>query len=131
VGVEKEIVFGNPEEDKISTSYVERNNLTLRMQIRRFTRLTNAFSRKPENHAAAISLHVAWYNLCRVHETLRTTPAMALGVSDHIWTIGELIDAALSTPKPAPTLPVPPAPTRPSPRGFQLRVIRGGKAGGR
>jgi IS1 family transposase len=127
VGVEKEIVFGNPEEDKISTSYVERNNLTLRMQIRRFTRLTNAFSRKPENHAAAISLHVAWYNLCRVHETLRTTPAMALGVSSHIWTISELIDAALSTPKPAPTIPVPPTPARPSPRGFQLRVIQGGK----
>jgi IS1 family transposase len=127
VGVEKEIVFGNPEEDKISTSYVERNNLTLRMQIRRFTRLTNAFSRKPENHAAAISLHMAWYNLCRVHETLRTTPAMALGVADHIWTIGKLIDSALSTPKPAPTLPMPPAPTRPAPRGFQLRVIRGGK----
>jgi hypothetical protein len=71
---------------------------------------------------------VAHYNLCRVHETLRTTPAMALGITKHIWTIGELIDAALSAPKPAPTLPVPPTPTRPSPRGFQLRVIRGGRA---
>jgi hypothetical protein len=62
------------------------------MQIRRFTRLTNAFSRKPENHAAAISLHVAWYNLCRVHESLSTTLAMALGVSNHIWSIGELVE---------------------------------------
>jgi IS1 family transposase len=124
VGVEKEIVFGNPEEAQISTSYVERSNLTVRMQQRRWTRLTNAFSRKPENHRAAMSLYVAWYNLCRVHETLRVTPAMALGVSDHIWTISELIDAALSAPKPAPTLPVPPTPTRPSPRGFQLRAIQ-------
>jgi IS1 family transposase len=125
--IDKEAVFGNPDEDLISTSYVERFNLTNRMAIRRFTRLTNAFSKKFENHQAAVSLHVAHYNLCRVHETLRTTPAMALGVSNHIWTIGELIDAALTAPKPAPTLPVPPAPTRPNPRGFQLRVIQGGK----
>jgi hypothetical protein len=110
------------------------------MAIRRFTRLTNAFSKKFENHQAAVSLHVAHYNLCRVHETLRITPAMALGVSDHIWTIGELIDAALAAPKPAPTLPVPPTPrpTEPKPprpelyrvperRPVQLRVIRGGK----
>jgi hypothetical protein len=74
-----------------------------------------------------MSLFVAWYNLCRVHETLRCTPAMSLGVSDHIWSIGELIDAALSAPKPAPTIPVSPGPSRPAPRGFQLRVIQGGK----
>ena len=136
VAVEREIVFGAPEEDKISTSFVERNNLTLRMQMRRFTRLTNAFSRKPENHAAAISLHVAWYNLCRVHETLRCTPAMSLGVSDHIWSIGELIDGALSASPESPNPTVPPfsPPTNPTQtriaaiRGrAQLRVIRGGR----
>ena len=80
---------------KISTSYVERQNLTLRMQQRRFTRLTNPFSKKLENHVAAVSLYVAHYNFCRVHETLRVTPAMQLRVTDHIWTIGELVDAAL------------------------------------
>ena len=65
------------------------------MQQRRFTRLTNAFSKNLENHEAAVALYVAHYNLCRVHETLRVTPAMQLGVTDHIWTIGELVDAAL------------------------------------
>ncbi len=64
------------------------------MQQRRFTRLTNGFSKKLRNHKAAVSLYVAHYNLCRVHETIRVTPAMALGVTDHIWTIGELIEAA-------------------------------------
>jgi predicted short-subunit dehydrogenase-like oxidoreductase (DUF2520 family) len=66
------------------------------MASRRFTRLTNAFSKKLENHAAAVALYVAHYNLCRVHEALRITPAMAVGVSDHIWTIGELVDACLA-----------------------------------
>jgi hypothetical protein len=89
--IDKTVIRGMPEESKISTSYVERFNLTTRMQIRRMTRLTNAFSKKAENHAAAIALHVAYYNLCRVHETLRTTPAMALGVTDHIWSIAELL----------------------------------------
>ncbi len=76
---------------------------------RRFTRLTNAFSKKAENHAAAIALHVAYYNLCRTHEAIRCTPVMALGVADHVWTIGELIDAALSATEsdPVPTGPVP------------------------
>jgi IS1 family transposase len=86
----------------ISTSYIERQNLTLRMQQRRFTRLTNAFSRKLENHTAAVALYVAHYNFCRVHETLRITPAMQLGVTDHIWTIGELVDVALEGVVPAP-----------------------------
>src|SRR5438477_12687303 len=80
---------------RISTSYIERQNLTIRMQQRRFTRLTNAFSKKFEHHEAAFALYAAWYNLCRVHETLRITPAMQLGVTDHVWRIGELIDAAL------------------------------------
>src|SRR5205085_9891265 len=70
-------------------------NLSVRMASRRFTRLTNGFSKKIENHAAAVSLYVAHYNLCRVHETIRVTPAMALGLTDHPWSIAELIDAAL------------------------------------
>ena len=72
------------------------------MQQRRFTRLTNAFSKKLENHEAAVALYVAHYNLCRVHETLRVTPAMQLGVTDHIWSIGELVDAALNGELPEP-----------------------------
>lgn len=77
--------------------YVERQNLTLRMSSRRFTRLTNGFSKKLECHVAALSLHVAFYNLCRVHESLRTTPAVSLGIADRPWSIGDLIDAALAT----------------------------------
>ena len=80
---------------EISTSYVERSNLSIRMGCQRFTRLTNGFSKKVENHCAAISLYVAYYNLCRVHESLRSTPAMALGIADRVWTIGDLLDAAL------------------------------------
>lgn len=94
VGVEQRRVVGRPRHQHISTSYVERSNLTFRMQQRRFTRLTNGFSKKLENHQAAVSLFVAHYNLCRVHEVLRMTPAMHLGVADHIWEIGELIEAA-------------------------------------
>lgn len=92
VKVERKIIQGLP--GKISTSYVERSNLTFRMQSRRFTRLTNGFSKKLENHVAAVSLFIAHYNLCRVHEALRVTPAMQLGVTDHVWTIAELIEAA-------------------------------------
>jgi len=104
VGVRKRKVRGFPVGMNISTSYIERSNLTLRMQSRRLTRLTNGFSKKLENHKAAIALFVAHYNLCRVHEALRITPAMQLGVTDHIWTIGELVDAALNgeLPQPAP-----------------------------
>jgi predicted short-subunit dehydrogenase-like oxidoreductase (DUF2520 family) len=91
--VKREAVLGEP--DYISTSYVERQNLTLRMQCRRFTRLTNAFSKKLENHMAAVALYVAHYNFCRVHEALRVTPAMQLGITDHVWTLGELVAAAL------------------------------------
>lgn len=96
VSVEKEVVLGQPKERRISTSHIERVNLSLRMQQRRFTRLTNGFSKKLENHKAAVALFVAHYNLCRVHEALRITPAMALGVTDHIWTIGDLVEAALT-----------------------------------
>ncbi len=86
VAVRKQRIAGKPVRARVSTSYIERSNLTLRMQSRRFTRLTNGFSKKLRNHAAAVSLYVVHYNLCRVHETLRTTPAMALGVTDYIWT---------------------------------------------
>jgi len=140
VGVEREVVYGAPETDKISTSFVERNNLTIRMQMRRFTRLTNGFSRKPQNHRAAVSLHVAHYNLCRRHETLRMTPAMALGVTDHIWDIEELIARATEAPEPKPASPAPRTSDRSHgypyskseglPEGrkpFQLRVIPGGR----
>lgn len=92
--IEKKVINGQPDEDRISTSYVERSNLTIRMSNRRMTRLTNAFSKKIENHKAAMALHFANYNLCRVHRTLRVTPAMAANVTEHVWTMDELLDAA-------------------------------------
>jgi IS1 family transposase len=82
---------GSPKQRDISTSFVERQNLTMRMQMRRFTRLTNAFSKKIDNLGYAVALHFMHYNFCRVHQTLRVTPAMEAGVSDHIWTINELV----------------------------------------
>jgi IS1 family transposase len=85
------VIDGRPDADHISTSYVERQNLTMRMQMRRLTRLTNAFSKKLAPLKAAIALHFAHYNLCRVHSSLRVTPAMQSGITDHIWTIGELL----------------------------------------
>ena len=94
VKVARRAVIGQP--SNINTSFIERQNLTLRMQQRRFTRLTNAFSKKLENHKAAVALYAAHYNFCRVHEALRVTPAMQLGVTDHVWTVGELVDAAQS-----------------------------------
>ena len=100
VGVNRRRVTGNPK--RICTSYVERSNLTVRMQSRRFTRLTNGFSRKLRNHEAAISLFIAHYNFCRVHEIIRMTPAMMLGVTDHIWTIAKLIEAATMDQAPEP-----------------------------
>jgi IS1 family transposase len=90
-GTEIDVVTGSPDPKHISTSYVERQNLTMRMSMRRFTRLTNAFSKKLENHIAAVSLHFMHYNFCRIHKTLRCTPAMEAGVSDHVWSIEELL----------------------------------------
>ena len=84
-------VMGNPRPQRISTSHVERQNLNVRMQMRRFTRLTNAFSKKLENLKAALYLYFAWYNFCRVHSTLRVTPAMQAGISDHVWGCAELL----------------------------------------
>ena len=89
--VEKRRITGNPSIKDISTSYVERQNLTMRMHMRRFTRLTNAFSKKLENHMHAISLYFMYYNFCKVHKTLRVTPAMAAGITDHIWEISEIV----------------------------------------
>lgn len=91
VGCENKAVIGNPDPKHISTSYIERSNLTLRMSMRRYTRLTNAFSRKVENHAAMVSLFFMLYNFARVHQTLRVTPAMTAGVSDHVWEIEEIV----------------------------------------
>jgi IS1 family transposase len=84
-------ISGEPEARHVSTSFVERQNLTMRMQMRRFTRLTNAFSKKIANHGYAISLHFMYYNFCRVHQTLRVTPAMEAGIADHVWAISEIV----------------------------------------
>jgi hypothetical protein len=125
VAVSREAIQGVPAE--ISTSYVERSNLTLRIESRRFTRLTNGFGKKLEYHAAAVSLYVAHYNFCRVHEALtpdmkhQNTPAMAIGIAGHVWSIGDLLDAALAV---APTKPTETAPDR----RRRFRVIEGGKA---
>jgi IS1 family transposase len=91
IGTQTAVLSGSPDPRHISTSYVERQNLTMRMSMRRFTRLTNAFSKKIENHEAAIALHFMHYNFCRVHQTLRVTPAMEAGISHHIWTVEELV----------------------------------------
>lgn len=85
-------ICGNPDEKLVSTSYAERQNLTMRMSMRRFTRLTNGFSKKIENLEAAVALYFMYYNFCRVHQTLRVTPAMEVGVSEHVWSLGEIIN---------------------------------------
>jgi len=89
---ESKPVMGRPDPKHISTSYVERQNLTMRMSMRRFTRLTNGFSKKVENHAYAVAVHYMHYNFCRIHRTLRVTPAMEAGISDHIWTVEEMLE---------------------------------------
>jgi IS1 family transposase len=86
----KQRITGDPDPANISTSFVERQNLTMRMSMRRFTRLTNAFSKKVDNHKAAIALHFMHYNFARIHKTLRVTPAMEAGVSDHVWSLEEM-----------------------------------------
>src|SRR5438874_9311674 len=90
IGAKKERIEGNPDPKYVSTSYAERQNLTMRMHMRRFTRLTNAFSKKVENHAHSVALHYMFYNFCRVHQTLRVTPAMEAGITDHVWNLEEL-----------------------------------------
>jgi IS1 family transposase len=118
IAVARDVVSGVPAH--ISTSYVERQNLTVRMSSKRFARLSNGFSKRLENHCAAVSLYVAHYNLCRTHEALRTTPAVALGIADRVWLIGDLIDAALAT------QPIMPTTTAPD-RRRRFRVVQGGR----
>ncbi len=91
IGCEMKVVSGNPDPKHVSTSFVERQNLTMRMSMRRFTRLTNGFSKKAENHCHAVALHYLHYNFCRVHQTLRVTPAMEAGLTDHVWSVEEVI----------------------------------------
>lgn len=90
LGTEVRVIRGNPDQSHISTSFVERQNLTMRMNMRRFTRLTNGFSKKVDNLKYAVALHFMYYNFARVHKTLGVTPAMAAGVSDHVWTLEEI-----------------------------------------
>jgi len=92
IGCETRVMNGKPKSEHISTSFVERQNLTMRMGMRRFTRLTNGFSKKIENHFWAIAIHFMHYNFCRIHKTLRVTPAMEAKVTDHVWTIEEMLD---------------------------------------
>ena len=91
IGAEKVPVTGNPNWHDISTSHVERANLTMRMSMRRFTRLTNAFSKKIENHTHALSLYFVWYNFCRIHTTLRTSPAQAAGITDELLSMADIV----------------------------------------
>ena len=91
IGCDMKVVSGNPDPQHVSTSYVERHNLTMRMSMRRFTRLANAFSKKTQNHAAMVAIHAVHYNFARIHKTLRFTPAMACGLSDHVWSLEEIV----------------------------------------
>jgi IS1 family transposase len=90
-GCKQQRIIGNPDPKHISTSYVERQNLTMRMSMRRFTRLTNAFSKKLQNHISGLSVWYMYYNFARVHQTLRVTPAMEAGITDHVWTMEEIV----------------------------------------
>lgn len=92
VGCDKQVRKGNPDEKHISTSYIERQNLTMRMHVRRMTRLTNAFSKKLESHCASIAIHYMWYNYVRIHQSLRVSPAMAAGVTDKLWSILDIVN---------------------------------------
>ena len=93
-GAVKTAICGKPDEKHISTSFVERQNLTMRMCMRRFTRLTNGFSRKIENHCCAVALHFMYYNFGRIHKTLRVTPAMEAGIANHMWALEEIASLA-------------------------------------
>jgi len=95
IGIKKRTICGNPDKDRISTSYVERSNLTMRMSMRRLTRLTNAFSKKFENLNYALALFFAYYNFCRIHKTIRCTPAMEAGLTKTVWTLKDLLEAKL------------------------------------
>jgi len=86
------VIEGNPDPKHISTSYIERHNLTMRMHMRRYTRLTNAFSKKLENHAHAVALFMIYYNFCKLHKAHRLTPAMAAGVTERLWDVGDIVN---------------------------------------
>lgn len=133
-------VYGAPNMSQCSTSHVERANLTMRMQIRRFTRLCNGFSKKIENHVHAVALHFAYYNFCRIHESIRVTPAMEAGLTDHVWSVAELVRTALAEvpaekpvkkplalPKVEAEATAAPSRELPGGRGF-LRLVSGGAA---
>lgn len=101
IGTDMKTVSGDPDPNYVSTSYVERHNLTMRMSMRRFTRLTNGFSKKIQNHAAMVAVYAVHYNFARIHKSLRITPAMAAGLSDHVWELDEIVAMADSyTPQP-------------------------------
>jgi IS1 family transposase len=102
IGTKKIVVTGEPDPKHISTSYVERSNLTMRMHMRRFTRLTNAFSKKFENHAHMVAIYTVWYNFVRPHKTLRVTPAMAAGLTDRVWDFAEIVALMDEVAKPEP-----------------------------
>ena len=105
-GIRKTRVEGEPDEAHVSTSYVERQNLTMRMHMRRFTRLTNAFSKKFENHAHMVAIYTVWYNFCRIHKTLRITPAMGAGLTGRVWELSDIVAYMdESAPKPGPRGP--------------------------
>jgi IS1 family transposase len=135
IGVEKRAVMGSPDLDASHTCHVERQNLTMRMHMRRMTRLTNAFSKKVENLSAAVGLHFGFVNFVRVHQTLRVTPAMAADLTDHVWSMEELLDAAEAAHAEGPP---PPPPQRVSvavndgrralPAGPTLRLLPGGRS---
>jgi hypothetical protein len=91
MGARKATITGSPDKAHISTSHTERQNLSMRMGMRRFTRLTNAFSKKVENHEHMVALYFMHYNFCRIHQTLRVTPAMEAGISNHVWTLQEIV----------------------------------------
>jgi hypothetical protein len=91
VGADRQVVHGDPDPEHISTSYVERQNLSMRMGIRRFTRLTNAFSKKVENHMHALSIYFMHYNFVRIHQTLRCSPAMEAGFTDRLWSLEDMV----------------------------------------
>jgi hypothetical protein len=91
MGARKAVISGNPNHNHVSTSFAERQNLTMRMSMRRFTRLTNGFSKKVLNHEHILALHYMYYNFARIHQTLRVTTAMEAGISDHVWSLEEII----------------------------------------
>lgn len=135
----KRPVFGTPDEEEASTSFCERTNLSIRTCLRRFVRRGTGHSKSLPHHEAMVAIFVAWFNFCRIHETLRCTPAMQAGIASHVWSVEELVELALSVapcdpPEPKPLAPAPEAPNatkateRKTSTGFTLKAVDGGKA---